>query len=38
MRSASHVIIVPGLAVAATVLAVSLLGEGLARSMASSDD
>jgi ABC-type dipeptide/oligopeptide/nickel transport system permease subunit len=34
MRSAAHVIVAPGLAVAVTVLAVSLLGEGLARAAA----
>lgn len=38
MRSAMHVILAPGLAVAATVLAVSLFGEGLARAIAGHDD
>jgi peptide/nickel transport system permease protein len=33
MRTAPHVIIAPGLAVMATVLAVSLVGEGLSRSL-----
>lgn len=35
MRTAPHVIIAPGLAVMVTVLAVSLVGEGLSRALAS---
>ncbi|HEX2555325.1 MAG TPA: ABC transporter permease [Microvirga sp.] len=37
LRTAPHVILAPGLAVMATVLAVSLVGDGLARTLASSD-
>jgi len=36
MRTAPHVIVAPGLAVMATVLAVSLLGEGLSQALRSS--
>jgi peptide/nickel transport system permease protein len=38
LRTAPHVILAPGLAVMATVLAVSLVGDGLARVLASSGD
>ncbi len=38
LRTAPHVILTPGLAVMVTVLAVSLVGDGLARVLASSDD
>jgi ABC-type dipeptide/oligopeptide/nickel transport system permease subunit len=34
LRTAPHVIVAPGLALLATVLAVSLLGEALARRLA----
>ncbi len=37
MRSAAHVIVAPGIAIAVTVLAVSLLGEGLARAASQSE-
>ena len=37
MRSSAHVILAPGIAVAVTVLAVSLLGEGLARAVSRSE-
>ena len=33
MRTAPHVIMAPGLAVMATVLAVSLVGEGLSKAL-----
>ena len=36
MRTAPHVIVAPGLAVMVTVLAVSLLGEGLSQALRSS--